>query len=348
MARIVYAASGEGYGHAVRVHSVGACLLARGHDVRFFSCHKTQVYLRPLFGDRVHEVFGLSLTYREGTAKPVSTVFHNLRRAWADLGSTLGRLLRLLRSFKPDLVITDFEPFTAMWARRFGIPYISLDNQHLLTHCHVDRPAGFLRDVINAYLTIRFYNCGAQRYLIPTFIRAAIRFHPATLLDPILRPTVYNKSIGRGDFLLAYKGAEGENEAMRRVLEAYRRKPIRAYGFEVSGRRGGVTYKATTTEGFLDDLAECAGVIMSAGHSLASECLHLEKPMLLVPITRQFEQTVNAHYLEKMGAGRRVDRLSISAIDEFIDQLETYRSAIANIPKAKLDGVMEAIEREIP
>ena len=124
--------------------------------------------------------------------------------------------------------------------------------------------------------------------------------------------------------------------------------PIRAYGFEVNGQRGGVTYKATTTAGVLDDLAGCAGVIMSAGHSLACECLHLEKPMLLIPIAQQYEQAVNAYHVEKLGAGRWVDRLSTEAMDEFVDQLDTYRSAMVKVPKASLDPVVEAIEREIP
>ena len=173
----------------------------------------------------------------------------------------------------------------------------------------------------NAYIIVRLFYGGARRYLIPTFIPAAVRYHPTTLVDPILRPKVYEKSIEHGDFLVAYKGAGGENDAMRRTLEGYERMPIRAYGFEVTGQRRKVTYKPTTTDGFLHDLAGCAGVIMSAGHSLACECLHLEKPMLLIPIAQQYEQAVNAYHVEKLGAGRWVDRLSTEAMDEFVDQL---------------------------
>jgi hypothetical protein len=49
-----------------------------------------------------------------------------------------------------------------------------------------------------------------------------------------------------------------------------------------------------------------------------------------------------------MGVGRWVDRLSVSAIDEFVDRLDVYRLAAAKVPKATLDGVLEAIEQEIP
>lgn len=348
MARILYAVSGDGYGHATRAHSVAAALLARGHEVRFLTSLKSNEYLKSVFPGLVDEVFGLCISYNQGRAESVRTIIENIRKGVSQWNQFTSTIRRVFRQFRPQLVVTDFEPFTAFYARRFDVPFVSLDNQHLLTHCSVDRPLGFSRDLFNAYMTIRLYYGGARRYLIPTFIRAPIRYHPTTLVDPILRLNVYEKSIEHGDFLLAYKGAGGENDAMRQVLEGYERMPIRAYGFELNGARGGVTYKATTTDGFLHDLAGCAGVIMSAGHSLACECLHLEKPMLLVPIAQQFEQAINAYHLEKMGVGRWVDRLSVSAIDEFVDRLDVYRSAAAKVPKATLDGVLEAIEQEIP
>jgi uncharacterized protein (TIGR00661 family) len=348
MARILYAASGDGYGHAVRAHGVGAGLLARGHDVQFVSCHKTNDYLREHFPDRIHDVFGLFTVYNQGSAEPVRTLWHNVRRAWKGVAPSNAAVQQLLRSYQPNLVITDFEPFTAFWARRLGIPYISLDNQHLLTHCALDHPAGLVRDGLNAYLTVRLYYGGAQRYLISSFIQAPVRYHPTTLVNPILRPNVYEKRVAHGDFLLAYKGAGGENDAMRRTLENYDRMDIRAYGFGVAGRCGRVVFKPTTTDGFLDDLAACAGVIMSAGHSLVCECLHFEKPMLLVPIARQYEQAINAHYVEKLGAGESIQQLDRLSIDRFVDRLDRYRIALGRIPKAAIDPVLDAIEHEIP
>ena len=348
MARILYAVNGDGYGHATRAHSVGAALLARGHAVRFLTSLKSSVYLRQVFPGLVDECFGLCISYHQGRAESIRTILENLRSGLSQWNRTTSTIRRVFREFKPQLVVTDFEPFTAFFARRFDVPFVSLDNQHLLTHCEVDRPPGISKDLFNAYLTVRLYYGGAQRYLIPTFIRAPIRYHPAKLVDPVLRPKVYDKSVEYGDFLLVYKGAGGRNDAMRRTLESYKRMPIRAYGFEETGHRNGVSYQPICADRFLHDLAGCAGVIMSAGHSLASECLHLEKPMLLVPIAQQFEQTINAYHLEKMGVWRWVDRLSAAAIDEFVDQLDVYRSAAAKVPKATLDGVLEAIEREIP
>ncbi|MEK6799583.1 MAG: glycosyltransferase family protein [Planctomycetota bacterium] len=348
MARILYAASGDGYGHAVRAHGVGAGLLARGHDVRFLSCDKTTRYLEPHYPDRLHHIFGLFTVYNQGRVEPWQTLVHNARRAWSGMGPSNQAVKSLLRSYEPDLVITDFEPFAAFWARRFGIPYVSLDNQHLLTHCEVDHPPGFWRDIMNAYLTVRLYYGGAKRYLITTFIQAPIRYHPTTLVNPILRPHVYAKQPRDGGFLLAYKGAGGENDAMREELEKFDRLPIRAYGFGIEGRRKHVEFRPIEADAFLDDLAGCAGVVTSAGHSLVCECLHFEKPMLLIPIAQQYEQILNARHVEKLGAGKALRRLTGGAMDEFIDGLDGYRASMSTLPKASIHPVLDAIEREIP
>lgn len=347
MARFLYALSGDGYGHAVRAHSVAEGLIARGHELAFLTSGKGAAYLRQHYRDRVHDVFGLYTIYIEGVARPWPTLLYNARRAIRDLLPSNVAVKRLLREFRPDLVITDFEPFSAFWCRALGVSFVSLDNQHLLTHCAVERPPGHFGDFLNAYATIRMYYGGARRYLITSFIPGPVRFQPATVVDPILRPQVYQQQATRGDFLLAYKGAGGENEGMRQALEKFDTMPIRAYGFGPTERCGSVEFKGIDPEAFLRDMAACAGVISTAGHSLIGECLYLEKPMLLVPIAQQFEQTLNAWHVQRMGLGDSVERISERAILRFSERLDSFRPAIASQPKARIENVLDAIEREL-
>lgn len=348
MARILYAVNGDGLGHATRAHSIAGALLERGHNVRFLASLKSGAYLSAAFPGLVDETFGFCLSYDQGRMRTYRTVVENLRILSSKWNSRKSNITRAFRTFRPDLLVTDFEPLSAFFARRLGVPFVSVDNQHLLTHCSVDGPLGSRRDQLTAYLTVRLAYGGARRYFIPTFIRAPIRFQPAELVDPILRPPVYDLPREHGDFLLAYKGAGGENDAMRSTLESYGRMPVRAYGFGIEGRRGSVTFKKNAVDEFLTDLGGCAGVIASAGHSLACEALHLEKPMLMVPVAQQYEQAVNAFHIEKLGAGIGVERLSKGCIDAFVDRLDEYRAGASRLPKASLARVVGAIEREIP
>lgn len=348
MAKILYAASGDGYGHAVRLHGVGGALLARGHDVQFVSCAKTNDYLLRYFPDRVHELFGLFTIYREGRVEVWPTLAHNARRAWRSLIPANRSLRQLLRTFRPDLVITDFEPFSAFWARFHGIPFISLDNQHVLTHCTVDRPPGHAVDYLNAYWTIRLFYAGAKRYLISSFFDAPVRHHPAKVLPPIIRPEVLQRDPADGDYLLVYKGANGDNEGFRRAIERFDRLPIRAYGFGLNERVGHVHYRPVDPVTFLDDLAGCRAVVATAGHSLVCEAIHLRKPMLLLPILGQFEQTLNAAQVQQLGYGRWCHEVTSENLSDWLTGVNGYREALSRAPRSDLDAVVEAVLQELP
>ncbi len=60
----------------------------------------------------------------------------------------------------------------------------------------------------------------------------------------------------------------------------------------------------------------------SAGFSLISECLHLRKRMLLVPLANQYEQIINAQYVHKLGLGVSSEKLDETAVTQLLDQLD--------------------------
>jgi uncharacterized protein (TIGR00661 family) len=348
MARILYAVQGDGLGHATRAHSVAAGLIRRGHEVRFLSSLKGTRYLREYFPDSVTDIFGFRLNYDHGRIRRLETVMDVARGLVRHIRPTLRRVKRVFREHRPDLLITDAEWFAPTVARSLRVPFVSLDNQHMLTHCAIDRPPGFARDYLNAYAVVRLYHTGARRYLISSFFTAPIRHQPATLVPPILRREIYARKVEHGDYWVAYLGGSGAHDRMRRVLEAYTDVEIRAYGFGTVGRQGRVTYKPMSADGFLDDLSGCAAVVSSAGHTLIGECHYLDKPMLLVPFAGQFEQRLNAHYVTRMGTGCWVDRLTGMAMSDFAERIETYRSVMRERPKPTLEPVLDAVERELP
>lgn len=65
-------------------------------------------------------------------------------------------------------------------------------------------------------------------------------------------------------------------------------------------------------EGFLDDLRTARAVIAGGGFSLMSEAVSLEEPMLSIPIEDQFEQDLNARYLEQLRYGAWTRKLGVS------------------------------------
>ncbi len=107
------------------------------------------------------------------------------------MGPAIKRIKTIIREYDPDLIISDYE-FVTMWAARMmGRPCVSLDNQHLLTECRYNPPAG---QRLSRYLTcflIRYLFSGASRYLITSFHRLPPA-DPAMIevFPPLIKPQV--------------------------------------------------------------------------------------------------------------------------------------------------------------
>ena len=85
-------------------------------------------------------------------------------------------------------------------------------------------------------------------------------------------------------------------------------------------RDGNLSYRPFANEAFVDDLRTSRGVVASAGYSLMSEAVYLRKPMLALPLAGQFEQEMNARYLERLRFGTAAAALDEPALERFLDR----------------------------
>jgi UDP-N-acetylglucosamine:LPS N-acetylglucosamine transferase len=102
-----------------------------------------------------------------------------------------------------------------------------------------------------------------------------------------------------------------------------------AFGPWPPGRRGNIRFEPFSETAFLDALASCAYVACGGGHTVISEALFFRKPVLSFPIPSQYEQMLNARYLERLGFGRCVvtRHPSPALLDEFEAGLPANRAA---------------------
>jgi len=322
MARIIYAVAGEGFGHASRAHFVGQRFLEAGHDVIFAASLRALLYLRPYYGERVKEIFGLSYDYSKGYVDPMATLWKNLSHF--PRGHRLNRELfeQVYQPFEPDLVITDFEPFSAWWAWRHRVPFISIDNEHLLTLCELDHEFRDLFGHLNAKVVVRFHYLGAKAYVITNFFQAPLKSKAAVLAPPIVRPAIARLQPSEAGHIVVYATTGTDEQRWRDVLGRFAAQEFHVYGFNKDAQWQNCVFKAASTEGFATDLAAARGVIASAGYSLLSECLYLRKKMLLLPLAGQYEQLLNARYVEKLGLGVWSKQVEESVVSRFLDRID--------------------------
>ena len=67
-------------------------------------------------------------------------------------------------------------------------------------------------------------------------------------------------------------------------------------------------------------------MIAGGGFSLLSECVYLHKPALSIPVAGQFEQTLNARYLERLGYGEYAEAPTPEAIGAFLERLPEHEA----------------------
>jgi uncharacterized protein (TIGR00661 family) len=339
--RILYGAVGEGLGHATRSRVVASHLLDQGHEVKMAASGRALPYLREHLPD-VEEIWGLSFVLEHGTVNTWKTLSANVRGGLRGVPTDWRRGAEIARSFAPDLVVTDFDSFTYLFAKSRRLPVVSIDNIQMVDRCSHD--AEIRRGVERDYLTARAFVSRkiprADRYLITTFFRPPLRKKRTSLIPSLLRPEILAAKAERGDHLLVYGRI---SEASIAALEA---SGVKSH---VYGARDGLTedvqersltYRPFANEAFIDDLRTARGVVGSAGYSLMSEAVYLDKPMLALPLAGQFEQEMNARYLERLGFGTAAMVLDEAALERFLEREPLHEEALAAYEQ---DGNQEAL-----
>ena len=135
----------------------------------------------------------------------------------------------------------------------------------------------------------------------------------------------------RGEHLLVYQTATTH----RALPETLKRLgvPARVYGLRrdltADVVDGSVTYRPFGEARFIDDLRTARAVVAGGGFTLLSEAVFLRKPVLSVPVERQFEQVLNALYLEELGYGSYARRLDDAALEAFLAHVPDHERALA-------------------
>ncbi len=322
MAKIIYAVAGEGFGHSSRAHLIGQKLIESGHQLMFAGSQKSLAYLKRYFNENVKEVFGLFFVYDKGYVQPFKTFLKNVSKLPQAIKVNKKLFRECFRPFNPDLIITDFEPFSAWWAWKNNIPYISIDNEHILTLGVLKHKIKNLPSRITATTTTKCYYTGAAFYIVFSFFDTRLKSRSAILAPPVIRNEVTRLTPVNGKEILVYSTMGKGLEKLLNLLQKFENLKFNIYGFNKDEKHGNCTLKKPSTENFLKDLAECKGVIASAGFSLISECMYLKKRLLALPVAGQYEQIINGFYLEELGLGICAKKLTEDSLERFVTEAE--------------------------
>jgi uncharacterized protein (TIGR00661 family) len=354
--KILYGVPGEGLGHATRSKVVIGHLLAQGHDLRVVSSSRAYTMLAAAFGSRVLEIRGFHLAYNGLAVSKLRTAVLTLRTAPEDLRTNFARYRELLGDFEPEVVISDFESFSYLFAKLHRLPVVSIDNMQIISRARLN--VAVPRDERGNYQLaksiVRAKLPHSRHYFITTFFGLPLAKERTTLVPPIIRPEILAATPTTGQHVLVYQSATTQQNLVP-LLQQLPEQEYRVYGFNKQESHGNVQLCAFSEAGFIADLASARAIVTNGGFSLISEAVFLHKPICAIPSPAQFEQWLNAAEVEQMGYGRHFEAITADGLRAFLGGLAGFAAALASYQQqgnealfAHLDAKLHEIREERP
>jgi uncharacterized protein (TIGR00661 family) len=344
--RILYGVTGEGMGHATRSKVTCEHLVASGHEVKIVVSGRAHAFLAKSFPDVV-EIKGLTIKYVDNRMDRDGTLAKNVLAAPGLVASNVSTYFEKVASFAPDAVITDFDSFAYLFAKRHDLPVLSIDNQQIISRCKLGKFAkeGVKVDYQMTKAFVRAKLPACDHYVVTTFFYPPMRpkyEKETTLVPPILRRSIIDakKKAHAGEHVLVYQTSASDTKLVEE-LNRVRSAKFVVYGLRKNARHGNCTLKEFSEDGFVEDLASARAVVQNGGLSLMGEAVYLGKPIFSVPVRNQYEQILNARYLEELGYGLGAERLEADLLRLFLDETPKYAARVA---KHKQDGNRELFD----
>lgn len=327
MARVLYSCCGEGQGHSSRVLTITRALMRLGHEVKVLASNKAFAVLCDGLPD-VRKIPGFVFVYQNNRVELVASFRENLPLI-RQRAQIIRQIRDLIESWQPHLAITDFEPFLPRAAKLSGLRCISLDHQGVIPFARPSLPVRQWIPALAARSVVQQTSYQEEARLATSFFypprprRGNVQFFP-----PILREKVLNITPRDDQYVVVYQ----TSSSFTRLPELLRRLPFqfKVFAYEREGNEGNISYYPRSDVRFIEEVGGASWVLTNGGYTLMSEALYLGKPVFSLPVAWQFEQWLNARYLQDLGYGVMCDDLRKfdARMQDFLAQLGRCRENI--------------------
>jgi uncharacterized protein (TIGR00661 family) len=355
MRTVFFGVNGEGLGHATRAISVIERL--NNCRVHVFTFGKAYKFFSEIYNpDLLHEISGIMFQYRgsrvDGFRSIKSGVEYFLRQCEGNIKFICKKALEL----KPDLFITDFEPSMARAAHRMKGTLLSIDNQHKFSHCYMgDIPFSIKPYCFVVNFFTRWFIPSPDKIIISTFhddCEQPRQSKNLMLVNGLMRKSFEYTPVSDDGTVLVYVRPSVENGIMQSIMLAgchtipnYRsglHHTFHVFGGTSSGKViSPHIHMHPLSPEFVKRMACCKAIIAPGGNQLISEARFFGKPILVIPEPGQYEQYVNAHYVNKLNIGQscHLNKLTSYQIHCFLTKF------VPNFkPNARPNGVHKVVK----
>jgi len=340
-------------GHATRAKVILSHLI-KSNELRIVSSDRAYQFLKKSFPDQTYEINGFHFSYKDGVVSRSKTSIDIIKHAPENLITNFKKYKDLHDDFKPDIIISDFESFTYLYAKYHRVPIISIDNMQIIDRGKIDvkipDSEKLNYKIAKAVVKAKLPNC--NQYLISSFFNTKVKKKNSYLIPPIIRKEILNAKREIKNHILIYQSSCSEKKMIDLLNELPDEKFL-LYGFNKEEVHRNVSLKKFSETEFIDNFRTAKAVFCNGGYSFISEALFLNKPICTVPIKNQFEQYLNGAYIEKLGYGKMLKDFELEGIQDFLNdqpkfqqKISEYRQKDNNLLFNTLDKTLISISQQ--
>jgi len=254
-----------------------------------------------------------------------------------------------VKEYQPDIIINFYNPLGGLYSFIFrpGVPLVCIAHQYIYLHPDYIFPEGKKMDRWAIKLYSRFTAIKSLKklalsfYPLPYYEKEAVLAFP-----PLLRNAVFRAEVKTDDFLLVYLVNSGYAEDITQWHNKHPEVMLHCFtdNKELIGKRDEtLEFHGLDERSFLERMANCKGLISTAGFESICEAKYLGKPVFMVPVKGNYEQFCNAHDACKTGTGLRDERFNINRFVAYLqtnlDTNEEYRTWVNSAEEKLLEAL---------
>jgi len=253
-----------------------------------------------------------------------------LRTFWR----SLKKIDQLVQETQPDVILNFYDQLGGFYNFLFRptAHFWVIGHQYLIHHPEFPFVPNKVVDKvlfqINTYLTA----LGADERLALSFLPKENSTASIRVVPPLLRQEVKELVPKDGGFYLAYMVNPGYAEEVIHFAKENLNLKIKAYwdkkdAAETEFPLPNLSFHQVNDQTFLQDMAACKGLVCTAGFESVCEAMYLGKPVMMIPVSGQYEQACNALDAEASGAGIASETFDFGKFDQAISGLRLRSSA---------------------
>lgn len=218
---------------------------------------------------------------------------------------------KIVKTEKPDVILNFYDLLGGLYNFLFRpkAKFWVIGHQYLIGHPSFKFAPNKPVDKFLFQLNTAMTSLGADERLALSFL-PQVRYanQKVRVVPPLLRPEVKVLEPKTGDFYLAYMVNSGYSEEVIHFAKANPHLQIKAYwdkkgAAETEHPIHNLSLHKVHDKNFLQDMANCKGLVCTAGFESVCEAKYLRKPIMMIPVAGQYEQACNALDAVASGVG---------------------------------------------